>query len=72
MIPAFNSYNVRSVLENLTPPTFRLEGSGPSEEQSTTDMLRDLLNQKKNMFLSKLASIDSEVSEIVILLMPVK
>ncbi|KAL0268470.1 UNVERIFIED_CONTAM: hypothetical protein PYX00_010400 [Menopon gallinae] len=42
-------------------PQLRLEGSG-DEGQSTTDMLRDLLNQKKNMLMSKLTSVESEVT----------
>lgn len=40
-------------------PQLRLEGSS-DEGHSTTDMLRDLLNQKRNMLLSKLTSVESE------------
>jgi hypothetical protein len=42
-----------------------LPGPGTEEgldNQSAADMLRDLLNQKRNMLLSKLTSIDSEVT----------
>ncbi|XP_063223567.1 MAP kinase-activating death domain protein isoform X6 [Bacillus rossius redtenbacheri] len=49
------------------PPSVRLshepsQGGGPEEGDghSTTDMLRDLLNQKRNLLISKLTSIDSE------------
>nr|CAD7455175.1 unnamed protein product [Timema tahoe] len=51
------------------PPTVRLtqdpsQGPGMEEgdNQSTTDMLRDLLNQKRHLLLSKLTSVDSEGS----------
>nr|CAD7443259.1 unnamed protein product [Timema bartmani] len=51
------------------PPTVRLtqdpsQGPGMEEgdNQSTTDMLRDLLNQKRHLLLSKLTSVDSERS----------
>lgn len=47
------------------PPSVRLV-QDPSEEQGTqsaTDMFRDLLNQKRQMLLSKLTSIDTEASD---------
>lgn len=47
------------------PPSVRLV-QDPSEDQgsqSATDMFRDLLNQKRQMLLSKLTSIDTEVSQ---------
>jgi hypothetical protein len=53
-----------------SPPSVRLvhdplQGPGTEEgpdNQSAADMLRDLLNQKRHMLLSKLTSIDSEVT----------
>nr|CAD7195325.1 unnamed protein product [Timema douglasi] len=52
------------------PPTVRLtqdpsQGPGMEEgdNQSTTDMLRDLLNQKRHLLLSKLTSVDSELAQ---------
>lgn len=46
-------------------PAVRLiegEESEPESQQSTADMFKDMLNQKKNMLLSKLTSFDSDVS----------
>lgn len=52
------------------PPSVHLV-QAPSEDQgsqSATDMFRDLLNQKRQMLLSKLTSIDTEVSQLFLLL----
>lgn len=49
-------------------PAVRLiegEESEPESQQSTADMFKDMLNQKKNMLLSKLTSFDSDVSKII-------
>lgn len=37
-----------------------------SDTQSTADMFKDILNQKRNMLLSKLTSFDSDVSTTVL------
>lgn len=37
-------------------------GSDNQQQQSTSDMFKDMLSQKRNMFLSKLTSFDSDVS----------
>lgn len=34
------------------------------QKQSTSDMFKDMLSQKRNMLISKLTSFDSDVSEI--------
>lgn len=52
-------------------PTVRTLVQEPSEEQipqSATDMFRDMLNQKRQMLLSKLTSIDTEVSAYFVFL----
>lgn len=36
--------------------------SESESQQTTADMFKDMLNQKKNMLLSKLTSFDSDVS----------
>lgn len=38
------------------------DDSEPEVQQTTADMFKDMLNQKKNMLLSKLTSFDSDVS----------
>lgn len=38
------------------------EMSSGEHQQTTSEMFKDLLSQKRNMFLSKLTSFDSEVS----------
>lgn len=38
-----------------------------TETQSTTDMFKDMLNQKRNLLFSKLTSFDSDVSTNMIL-----
>ena len=56
-----------------SPPSVRLVHDplqGPSGEegpdsQSATDMLRELLNQKRHMLMSKLTSVDSEVQAVL-------
>lgn len=47
-----------------TPSVRLIEGeeSEPEAQQSTADMFKDMLNQKKNLLLSKLTSFDSDVS----------
>lgn len=35
---------------------------GQDQKQSTSDMFKDMLSQKRNMIMSKLTSFDSEVS----------
>lgn len=37
----------------------------PDSNQSTTEMFKDMLSQKKNMLLSKLTSFESDVSIVV-------
>lgn len=48
----------------VDPPQVRLVQGEDSEceSQSTADMFKDMLTQKKNMLLSKLTSFDSDVS----------
>lgn len=41
------------------------EAPDAQQQQTTTEMFKDMLSQKRNMFLSKLSSFDSEVSSIV-------
>lgn len=47
-----------------TPAVRLIEGeeSEAEAQQSTADMFKDMLTQKKNMLLSKLTSFDSDVS----------
>lgn len=35
---------------------------GPDQKQSTSEMFKDMLSQKRNMIMSKLTSFDSDVS----------
>lgn len=46
------------------PPTLKFSDAEmePPDSQTTTDMFKDMLNQKRNMLLSKLTSFESEVS----------
>lgn len=48
-----------------TPAVRLIEGEDSEAEaqQSTADMFKDMLTQKKNMLLSKLTSFDSDVSD---------
>lgn len=42
------------------------------QQQTTSEMFKDMLSQKRNMFLSKLSSFDSEVSihwEVLLMLL---
>lgn len=48
------------------PPSVKLTqdtDADSSDSQSTAEMFKDLLNQKRNMLLSKLTSFDSDVSK---------
>ena len=64
-----NSIHYCKVLVVDSPPSVKLihdplQGPGTEEvpeNQSAADMLRDILNQKRQILLSKLTSIDSEV-----------
>lgn len=38
-----------------------------NEAQSTTEMFKDMLNQKRNLLFSKLTSFDSDVSVLLYL-----
>lgn len=38
--------------------------SGSEHQQTTSEIFKDLLSQKRNMLLSKLTSFDSDVSEL--------
>lgn len=52
---------------NAETPAVRLiegEESEAETQQSTADMFKDMLTQKKNMLLSKLTSFDSDVSAL--------
>lgn len=44
------------------PVISRRPSENENENQSTTEMFKDMLTQKRNMLLSKLTSFDSEVS----------
>lgn len=48
----------------LEPPTLKFSDAEmePPDTQTTTDMFKDMLNQKRNMLLSKLTSFESDVS----------
>lgn len=49
----------------LEPPEVRLIQEVDSDrDQSTTDILKDMITQKKNLLLSKLTSFDSDVSDV--------
>ena len=64
-----NSIHYCKLLVVDSPPSVKLihdplQGPGMEEvpeNQSAADMLRDILNQKRQILLSKLTSIDSEV-----------
>lgn len=43
-------------------PIVNYPEADPSEAQSTTEMFKDMLNQKRNLLFSKLTSFDSDVS----------
>ncbi|EEB16134.1 map-kinase activating death domain protein, putative [Pediculus humanus corporis] len=49
-------------LLDVNMPQLKFENSLGEEVTSTTDMLRDLLNQKRKMLLPKLTSVESEVT----------
>lgn len=46
----------------LDVPTVNYPDMDSSEVQSTTEMFKDMLNQKRNLLFSKLTSFDSDVS----------
>lgn len=46
------------------PPEVRLQEVESDRDQSTTDILKDMITQKKNLLLSKLTSFDSDVSDV--------
>ena len=51
-----------------TPEVKVVQGDDQEHDtQSTTDMFKDMLTQKKNLLLSKLTSLDSDVSTSTIL-----
>lgn len=41
-----------------------LHDDGQDQKQSTSDIFKDMLSQKRNMIMSKLSSFDSDVSLI--------
>lgn len=45
-------------------PTVNYPDVDYNEQQSTTEMFKDMLNQKRNLLFSKLTSFDSDVSFI--------
>lgn len=47
--------------ESLNRSTL-LHDDGQDQKQSTSDIFKDMLSQKRNMILSKLTSFDSDVS----------
>ncbi|KAI4462781.1 hypothetical protein MML48_4g00015086 [Holotrichia oblita] len=47
-----------------TPEVRLIQGEDHEDQQSTADMFKDMINQKKNLLLSKLTSFDSDFPKI--------
>lgn len=74
--PMGSRENLKSSPQSPTEPSSRKNSMGhelsrrPSEhdpnEQSTTEMFKDMLTQKRNVLMSKLGSFDSDVSKVLL------
>lgn len=57
-----NSLMTDSTTINRRTSMQEVADRGPEHKQTTSEMFKDLLSQKRNMILSKLTSFDSDVS----------
>lgn len=55
-----------SLLNTETLNRSNLHDDGQDQKQSTSDIFKDMLSQKRNMIMSKLSSFDSDVSFLIV------